>query len=257
MERNMFGGSASDVAEDVDGRRVSGAPVTIWDGPSATANRVLDIQDTDGAMLDSGTVVADQHGYLPPFYGPPGVERLWADSGVRRVELIPVNLGVRLKRHTELDPDPHRAREYADGKFAQTVKLTGPNQVAAGAKEPWATIEAPDGSGDMVRMTRSGTLGTNLKSNGCWYLNPFSDSTPLVINTKPLTDSRPAISVTTDGFGTDTAFRVYKNGAVKAAGPIEAGGPVNAPNVGAARIFSGPNPPANPQEGDVWVVYAA
>ncbi|MEU1353890.1 hypothetical protein ABZ410_08290 [Streptomyces cinnamoneus] len=255
MERNMFGGSASDVAEDVDGRRVSGAPVTIWDSPSETANRVLDVLDADGAVLDSGTVIADQYGYLPAFFGPPGIERLWADSGVRRVELIPVNLGLRLKRHTELDPDPHRAREYADGKFAQTVTLNGPNQATTAAKEPWVAVEAADGSGDVLRVTRAGTLGTNIKANGTLYLNPFTDNTPLVVNTTPLSDGRPAVSVSSNGPGTDAAFRVYKTGLVRTAGPLEAGGTVRAPNVGSARVFSGPTPPADPQPGDVWVQY--
>ncbi|MBT2383866.1 hypothetical protein [Streptomyces sp. ISL-11] len=257
MERNMFGGSAADVAEDVDGRRVSGAPVTIWDGPSDTAARVMDLQDADGAVLDSGTLVADQHGYLPSFFGPPGVERLWADSGVRRVELIPVNLGIRLRRHTELDPDPHRAREYADGKFAQAVRLNGANQAATATTDPWVAVEAADGSGDVIRVTRAGTLGTNIKGNGTLYLNPFTDNSPLVINTTPLSDSRPAVSVSSNGPGTSPCFRVYKTGLVRTAGPIEAGGPVSAPNVGAARLFSGPTPPSNPQPGDVWVPYAA
>lgn len=37
MTRNLFGGTAADVAEDISGARIPGAVGTVWDGPSAGA----------------------------------------------------------------------------------------------------------------------------------------------------------------------------------------------------------------------------
>lgn len=244
MDRNLFGGSAADVAEDVDGKRVAGAPVTVWDGATDTANRVMDLQDPGGTALDSGVLVADQHGYLPGFLGPPGVERLWADSGVRRVEVLPVNTGTRLRQHMETEPDPHGAREYTDGKFAQAVKLTGANSVTAPATDPYLTVEAPKGSGDVLRVMRSGTPGTAITSSGSVVAAPSEDVTPLHVDVSALSPSRPAITVAA---ASTPVVRVYPNGAVEAVGPV------SAPNVGTSRLFSGPTPPANPRTGDVWV----
>ncbi|GAA0406159.1 hypothetical protein [Streptomyces luteireticuli] len=246
MDRNLFGGSAADVAEDVDGKRVAGAPVTIWDGPTDTANRVMDLQDPDGTVLDSGVLVADPHGYLPSFLGPPGVERLWADSGVRRVEVLPVNLGTRLRQHMEVEPDPHGAREYADSKFAQAVKLSGANMATAPSTDPYLTVEAPARSGDVLRVTRAGAQGTAITSAGCVIVAPSEDLTPLRVDVSALAASRPAITV---GAGTGQVLRLYPTGALDTVGPI------TAPNVGTAPVFSGPTPPANPRPGTVWVAY--
>ncbi|GAA2719192.1 hypothetical protein GCM10010315_36660 [Streptomyces luteosporeus] len=58
MTRNLFGGTTSDVAEDIDGRRVPGAVGTVWDGPSYGARQITDLTDADGAPIIQPTSAA-------------------------------------------------------------------------------------------------------------------------------------------------------------------------------------------------------
>ncbi|QLE71116.1 hypothetical protein FGW37_05420 [Streptomyces rectiverticillatus] len=269
MERSLFGGSAADVAEDVDGKRVPGRPVTIWDGPHEGATRLMDLQDADKGALDNSTLVADKYGYIPPFYGPPGIERLWADAGTRRVELLSVNLSERFKKHTEEDPDPHKDREYTDRKFDQAVKLGPGNQVNLDSKVRWVELYADKGSAGEV-----GTVfgdfrqdGAGDRSNGAVWTLRQNGSVTHVVRTDtniPLevrgdvTQPQPkAAFVIGDGrkTGVDSQFRVDLNGNVYAEGQIVTQRPLAAPNVGTARVFSGPTPPADPKPGDVWIKY--
>ena len=85
MARNQFGGTASDVAEDVNGARVPGAMGTVWDGPDDMAFQITDLTDLNGLAL--GQLVADEQGMVPAFYGPDGVEVLWVDFGGGRVAI--------------------------------------------------------------------------------------------------------------------------------------------------------------------------
>ncbi|UQI44627.1 hypothetical protein M1P56_09840 [Streptomyces sp. HU2014] len=261
-ERFLFGGSAADVAEDVDGGRIAGAPITIWDGPADTATRVMDLVDVgNGAQIEQSTLIADEYGYVPPFLGPPGAERLWAKAGSvpKRVELMQMSLSSRFSRHTSTDADPHKDREYTDRKVAETVKRTGKNDVATLPSEAWLNVEAAAGTNDVVRVNRSGEAGTQLKSNGTLYIQPFTNNTGLVLLTKNTADTTNAITVQGGADGTTSVFRVRKSGAVLVAGTIQSDGEVIAPNVGSARVFSGPAsnlpPVAQLKPGDVWVQY--
>ncbi|MFF8367845.1 glycerophosphodiester phosphodiesterase [Streptomyces lydicus] len=109
MPRNLFGGTAADVTEDVSGARVPGVEGTLWDGPSDGANQVLDLMDLEGTPIE--VIASDDTGMIPPFYGPEGSpERLWIDvgSGTRTV-LLATDVGDRLVAHQDA-PDPHGDR---------------------------------------------------------------------------------------------------------------------------------------------------
>ncbi|MFF4952839.1 hypothetical protein [Streptomyces chattanoogensis] len=260
-ERYLFGGSAADVAEDVDGSRIAGAPVTIWDGPADTATRVLDLVDVgNGAQMDQSILIADEFGFIPPFLGPPCVERLWAKAGSvpTRVELVQMSLADRFNKHTSTDPDPHKDREYTDRKVAETIKRSGQNEVDTTPSEAWLNVETASGTSDVFRLNRSGDVGTRLKSDGTLHIRPFTDNTGLVVLTNNTTASTSAISVQGGTDGVTSVFQVRKNGNVSVTGTIQSDAEVIAPNVGSARVFSGPVDPGSRvalRPGDVWVKY--
>ncbi|MCZ0974858.1 hypothetical protein ACWEQ8_06230 [Streptomyces noursei] len=261
MERYLFGGGASDVAEDLDGRRVAGAPVTIWDGPTDTSTRVMDLVDAGtGSQIEQSTLTADEYGYVLPFLGPPGVERLWAKAGAvaKRVELVQMSLSSRLAKHVTSDVDPHKDREYTDRRFDAAVSRTGKNSVSTVPVETWLNVETADGAGDVIRLTREGQVGSQLRSDGCLHVRPFTGDAGLVVQTKNGTDSTDAILVQ-GGDGASSVFRVRKSGNVLIAGTVQSDGDVIAPNVGTARVYSGPAsalpPTSQLRPGDVWVQY--
>jgi len=104
MARNLFGGSAADVAENIDGSRVPAATGTVWDGPTDTAAQITDLQDASGNPIT--TLTANDQGMVNHFYGPDGVDLLYVDFGAGRVALTPVNTAGRVSQHL-VDVDPH------------------------------------------------------------------------------------------------------------------------------------------------------
>jgi hypothetical protein len=121
LARNLFGGTADSVAEDITGARVANAVGTVWDGPSAGAAQLTDLTDIDGAPLLQ--LQADSHGYVAAFYGPDGYERLWVDFGGGRVALVSVTVGERLDSHVS-GIDPHGDRAYSDAQLNTNKALT-------------------------------------------------------------------------------------------------------------------------------------
>ncbi|WP_158690351.1 hypothetical protein [Streptomyces sp. PsTaAH-124] len=134
MPRNLFGGTASDVAEDVNGARVPGVIGTVWDGPGQSANQITDLTDLNG--LEMGQLTADSQGMIPSFMGPDGAEILWVDFGAGRVAITPLDVGTRLTAHVNNTvPDPHGDRAYSDATFVKLVDagwLVTPNGKATG-----------------------------------------------------------------------------------------------------------------------------
>ncbi|MFG3582557.1 hypothetical protein [Streptomyces sp. NPDC047990] len=117
LPRNQFGGTADSVAEDITGARVPGATGTVWNGPSAGATQITDLLDSSSAPIAG--LVADQNGFVAPFYGPAGVETVWVDFGAGRVALVSSDVGVRLDNHLYGGaPDPHGDRAYSDAQLA-------------------------------------------------------------------------------------------------------------------------------------------
>lgn len=116
LARNLFGGTADSVAEDITGARVPNAVGTVWDGPSAGAAQLTDLTNIDGAPILQ--LQADIHGFVAAFYGPDGYERLWVDfGGGSRVALVSVTIGERLDAHLT-GIDPHGDRAYSDAQDA-------------------------------------------------------------------------------------------------------------------------------------------
>lgn len=136
MARNLFGGSAADVAEDASGGRVPGATGTVWDGSSGGAAQLTDLTDVDGAPLSG--LIADSQGFVRSFYGPDGVERLWVDFGSGKVALTSVTVGERLEAHITAN-DPHGSEaavmaevEAQKGSANGLATLDGLGRVPAG-----------------------------------------------------------------------------------------------------------------------------
>lgn len=120
MARNLFGGSAAAVAEDIDGSRVPGATGTVWDGPSETAVQLVDLQNFSGQAIQ--TLTADSQGMVPHFYGPDNVDLVYVDFGAGKVALVPVDTAKHLRQHEDAD-DPHGIKPWAMSMFggSQTI----------------------------------------------------------------------------------------------------------------------------------------
>ncbi|MFF8629691.1 chitosanase [Streptomyces werraensis] len=168
MARNLFGGTAADVAEYVDGTRVPGAIGTVWDSPDG-GTQLTDLTDTVGAAIRE--LVADSNGLVPAFYGPEGYERVYADFGSGRVCLISTNIGERLRDHVAAQ-DPH-----GDRKFVTDLKgaANGLASLDANGKIPAAQLPTSTGSANLtvadadVRYVKLSSTGV---ANGVATLGP-------------------------------------------------------------------------------------
>jgi hypothetical protein len=251
MARNLFGGTAADVAEDAAGTRLPGAVGTVWDGPSSGATQITDLTDADGVPISQ--LLADGRGMLPPFYGPPDAEQIWVDFGAGRVSLVSATVGLRLKAHLTA-PDPHSSRAYVDERLAGYLPRQGAETraIPAGA---WLTIDVPaepDLDGRVLRLRRDGDAAelTRVGNDGSVRIDAHGSAVPLSIGTGGRTGSESVVTVT--GQGASSPGLVVN---VRADGSLITAGPVSAPNIGTARLFAGPTAPADPQAGDVWVAY--
>jgi hypothetical protein len=115
MARNLFGGSAADVAEDIDGSRVPDATGNVYDGPGVEATQLTDLLDYAGNPIQALT--SDSQGMVPHFYGPDEVDLLYADFGAGRVAMIPVNTAKVLSQHLTAN-DPHGTKADALAEVA-------------------------------------------------------------------------------------------------------------------------------------------
>lgn len=107
MSRNLFGGTAADVAEETDGTRVPGAVGTVWDGPGTGAVQLKDLLTFTNAPTQ--TLVANAEGMVEHFYGPNNVTLLYVDFGAGRVAMTPVNTSTDLATHLNAS-DPHGSK---------------------------------------------------------------------------------------------------------------------------------------------------
>ncbi|MDT0611983.1 right-handed parallel beta-helix repeat-containing protein [Streptomyces lancefieldiae] len=131
MARNLFGGTAADVAENIDGSRAPGAEGTVWNGPTEEATQITDLLDSSGIPMQ--VLTADSQGMVGPFYGPDNITLVYADFGAGRVAMVPINTAGVLAFHLTAD-DPHGS------KRAAVAEITTQRGVANG----FATL-GPDG----------------------------------------------------------------------------------------------------------------
>ncbi|WP_073782496.1 hypothetical protein [Streptomyces uncialis] len=253
MARNLFGGTAADVAEDIDGKRVPGAVGTVWDGPSEEAVQVVDLTDADGVPVIQ--LVADNRGFIPAFYGPSNhAERLWVDFGVGRVGLVSVTVGDRLKSHTTA-ADPHQDRAYTDEQLVNYFPRAG-GELTMAAGQAWITSvvsSQADTSGHVLQLkTVDGVEKTRLRNNGSLYVDTVGKYAPLCVGAPDFPADTNVINVVNGPASPSSELHLFQ---VKGDGTVNAKGAVNALNIGSARVFSGPNAPASPKPGDVWVQY--
>ncbi|MFE9455988.1 hypothetical protein [Streptomyces californicus] len=260
MARNLFGGTAADVAEDVDGARIPGAVGTVWNGISDGATQILDLTDADGAPIVQ--LVADQRGFVPAFYGPNNVERLWVDFGNGKIGLTSSTVGERLAAH-QVANDPHQDRAYVDEKLSAYMLSSGGeyNVTPTGGEwQRWVVPTTPDTTGlTWKQATADGTQYTRLTNAGALFIDTVGKNVPLGIGAPGYSANGVVINVSNSKSSstlTNSVFSVRGDGSVVTAGSVTATGSVTASNVGNARVFSGPNAPASPQAGDVWIQYA-
>lgn len=152
MARNLFGGTAADVAEDASGVRVPTITGTIWDGPTAGATRITDLMMPDGTPIT--VITADQYGMIPPFLGPdPSPEKLYVDfGGGIKTAITASNIGERLASHVAA-LDPHGSKAAAVSEINSRIGAPGglvplgtdglvPPQFIPASGPPTATVAA-------------------------------------------------------------------------------------------------------------------
>ncbi|MDH6705410.1 hypothetical protein P3T27_002120 [Kitasatospora sp. MAA19] len=253
MARNLFGGTSADVAESVSGARIPGAVGTVWDGPSEGARQITDLTDSSGAPVLQ--LVADNRGMVPPFYGPPtGSERLWVDFGAGRVGLLATNTGERLVQH-QAAADPHQDRAYTNERLLNYVPINGSDlNVPAGSDwARWIVASTADINGSAWKLkTADNTDYTRLRNSGALLIDTIGVRAALCIGAPAYPANQTVVNVTNSKASTTTTASVFR---VQGDGSVISAGTVTATNVGSARLFSGPNAPAVPRPGDVWVQY--
>ncbi|MFB8199386.1 hypothetical protein [Kitasatospora purpeofusca] len=254
MARNLFGGTAADVAESVSGARIPGAVGTVWDGPSAGAAQITDLTDTTGAPVLQ--LVADVRGMVPNFYGPAsGAERVWVDFGAGRVGLVSTTAGERLVQH-QTAADPHQDRAFTNERLLNFLPLAGADlPVPAGADwARWVVPSTADTTGSAWKLkTADGTPYTRVLNSGALLLDTIGVRAALCIGAPAYGSGQAVINVSNSKATTTTTASVFR---VQGDGSVISAGSVTASNVGSARLFSGPNAPSSPKAGDVWVQYA-
>lgn len=145
MARNLFGGTAADVAEDITGARVPQAEGTVWDGPSAEALQITDLLDYSGSPTN--TLTADDQGMVEHFYGPDNVTLVYVDFGAGRVAMTPVNTSTDLANHLNAD-DPHGSKANALAEIdAQKGMANGIATLGTDGKVPQTQLPSNLGSG--------------------------------------------------------------------------------------------------------------
>ncbi|MFD5050427.1 hypothetical protein [Streptomyces tendae] len=235
---------------------------TVWSSKEESAEQILDLVDINGTPITQ--LVADERGVIPLFWGPPGAEYLWIDFGVGRLKITSNSLGERFKAHTEA-LDPHNSKQYTDEQLNNYIPRRGA-QISCEKGVTWTGFKVPevegstgDGAGNVFKVeTENGTPAgykefTRLKNNGTLYVEPNGSHVPLAIGQwETVSANGTALNISKGRAGTEpSVFRIRADGRVEAAGAI------SAPNLGTARLFSGPTAPTNPQVGDVWVAYGA
>jgi hypothetical protein len=256
-QRHPFGGDASTVAEDNSGRRIPNSSGNVYRN-KVDLQAETDLLNEDGSA--ASLVHTDDKGMVLPFFGPPGAATLWLDFGAGRYQIFATDVISAAAEHIAAgyDEDPHGTLQQARTEMQSFVTKNGLNDIPLTANQRWLTLLSSEvaPTGDTLIQRRSDSkYNFALRQNGSVTHFAQSDAhTPLEIaaGEKP-----PATAlIINDGVNRyeKSAFKVDFKGNVTTTGNVTAN-TVTASNIGGARVFSGPEAPANPKVGDVWVKY--
>ncbi|MFD9569740.1 hypothetical protein ACFWBI_07835 [Streptomyces sp. NPDC059982] len=249
--RYLFGGTADAAAETSTGARLPGSTGTVWNSAAPDAQQLIDLIDTNGNPLSMLT--ADKNGMVPPFFGPDGVRYVWADFGAGRYMLLPTDTRTVVDEHTQ-GLDPHGDRAYANSLFDRAIPRTGAT-LTVDAKKNLLTAKVPsaaDSTGSVLRVSDGATTFTRILNNGTVVIDTVGAATPLALGTpagQATGNLITAVNGKASAAGTGSVFTVRTDGSVIATGTV------TAKNIGGSRVFSGTQPPDNPQMGDVWIQF--
>lgn len=164
MARHLFGGTAADVAEAIDGSRVAGATGTVWDGSGDTATQLTDLTDLAGLPLQY--LLSDDQGMVDEFYGPDGVTILYVDFGSGRVVLTPTDTAGILDNHLVAN-DPHGAKAGALAELnAEKGAANGLATLDSTGKVPSSQLPSSVSSANVVDWYSVKALSYGAKGDG-------------------------------------------------------------------------------------------
>ncbi|AJC54005.1 hypothetical protein [Streptomyces sp. 769] len=243
MARHIFGGTTDFAAEDQDGNRLPGKSGTVWDGPGDSAQQVTDMTDMDGNAIT--VLTADQNGMVPAFKGPDGATELWVDFGPGKYGVVPSDSSELLQEHVTGD-DPHGDRSYTDQQLQHYVRRDQSNAIDVAAVDGWLKPTLGGTRTALILATdQAGDCSWRVQQDGYMYIKAKAGADGI---RSTVDNGRGAFIVRSRDTDKDTVT-------IQGDGTASFAGPVNAPNIGNTRIYSGPKPPDNPQVGDVWIQY--
>lgn len=250
-QRHPFGGDASTVAEDNSGRRIPNTSGNVY-LQKTDLQAETDLLNEDGSA--ASLVRTDDKGMVMPFFGPPGASTLWIDFGAGRYQVFATDVISAAAQHIAAgyDEDPHGTLTQARKEMQTYTDRNAPNTVPLISSEAWISVVGrSDTSGDVATVRNPGGTGYRwvLRQDGSMVITNNTEHIPFEIQAG---DSPNSVAIAVTGPGGETSdplFWVGSDGVVHAKKPIEV------PNIGNARVFSGPEAPANPRVGDVWVKY--
>ncbi|MFD0384446.1 hypothetical protein ACFQ2B_26065 [Streptomyces stramineus] len=161
-------------------------------------------------------------------------------------------MGDRLRKHLS-DIDPHQSRAYTDERLSGYLPTRG-TEIQSPVGDTWlSAVVSDDPTGHVLRLrTADGTGRTGLRNTGALYLDTIGKRAPLCIGAPGFDAGQTVINVSAGPASAANDGAVFQ---VKGDGSVISSGTVTASNLGNARLWSGPLPPAAPRAGDVWVRY--
>ncbi|MFF4529225.1 hypothetical protein ACFY1P_08120 [Streptomyces sp. NPDC001407] len=258
-DRHLFGGDVCSAAENSQGVRIPNTYGVVYRHKNAS------ITETD-LLTEGGSPVtrvhSDDRGMVEPFYGPPGVSTMWMDFNAGRYQIFAVDMDTRIANHLTDGPDedPHGTLRTARAEMESYVSKIGSNDIdAVGTSAEWIRVASDDTDANVATLrNREGIARWALKKDGRMDIQPAyrpETAKQYAIRAVTKADAVAYAVSNADASGASNTFTVKGDGSANFSGDVTLNKPIIAPNVGSARVYSGPEEPRNPKTGDVWIAY--